>query len=395
MSAPANTENTAPVTQVAPVTVTETKPTTTTQSQDNAWIEPYYKLNKDELVNEVDPVTLNQIRNTLGDQKFIDQWKLSEADYNKIIEGQKNQTTTTTSVEPLKEYIPTSTIYASGVHPDGNVRRIYSSGHHGLYGGHYGARSYYGGYHGAYPSYYGGHHGSYYGGYPYHHSGVTRVVAADEGLRRSVVRTEAPTVISSDNVIRPHQSITRLVAQDSTLRSSYVGAPVTRLAPYSTVIPAENALRSSYVGCPLARVHSHAPVSTIVPAETTLRSSYVGAPVTRLAPYSTVIPAETTLRSSYVGAPLRGSVVRADAPVTRVAAPVYTGSTLGGSYIRSGVSGLRHSSYIAADGHYPTTSYPATTLRSSAYHHGASYYPTSSRVISHGTPVATYNTVSK
>jgi hypothetical protein len=390
MSAPANTNNTAPV------TVTETKPTTTTQSQDNAWIEPYYKLNKDELTNQVDPVTLNQIRNTIGDQKFIDQWKLSEADYNKIIEGQKNHTTTTTSDEPLKEYIPTSTIYASGVHPAGNVRRIYSSGHHGLYGGHYGARSYYGGYQGGYPSYYGGVHGSYYGGYPYHHSGVTRVVAADEGLRRSVVRTDAPTVISSDNVIRPHQSVTRLVAQDSTLRSSYVGAPVTRLAPYSTVIPAENTLRSSYVGAPLTRVHSHAPYSTVIPAENTL--SYVGAPVTRVhahAPYSTVIPAETTLRSSYVGAPLRSSVVRADAPVTRVAAPVYTGSTLGGSYIRSGVSGLRHSSYIAADGLYPTTSYPATTLRSSAYHHGASYYPNSSRVISHGTPVATYNTVSK
>lgn len=380
MSAPNTTENTTSV------TVTETKPTTTAQAQDNAWIEPYYKLNKDELVNEVDPVTLNQIRNTLGDQKFIDQWKLSEADYNKIIEGQKNHTTTTD--EPLKEYIPTSTIYASGVHPAGNVRRVYSSGHHGLYGGHYGARSYYGGYHGAYPSYYGGVHGSYYGGYPYHHAGVTRVIAADEGIRRSVVRTDAPTIISSDNILRPQVSVTRLAAQDNTLRSSYVGAPISR------VVPVESTLRSSYGG----------QVVRVLPAESTLRS----APVTRIhshAPVSTIVPAETTLRSSYVGAPLRSSVVRADVPLTRVAAPVYTGSTLGGSYVRSGVSGLRHSSYIAGDRiypttsypttSYPTTSYPATTLRASAYHHGASYYPTSSRVISHGTPVATLNTISK
>lgn len=57
------------------------------QGEDTTWIEPYYKMSKEELLENVDSTTLNQIRNTLGDQQFIDQWKLSEADYNQIIEG--------------------------------------------------------------------------------------------------------------------------------------------------------------------------------------------------------------------------------------------------------------------------------------------------------------------
>lgn len=316
---------------------------------DNAWIEPYYKLNKEELVSEVDPVTLNQIRNTLGDQKFIDQWKLSEADYNKIIDGQQNQVVTE---EPLKEYIPTSTIYSSGVHPAGTVRRVYS-GHSGLYGG----RSYYGGYpyHGSHYS--GSHYGSYYGGYPYHngthyggypyHGGVTRVIAADEGIRRSIVRTEAPVETTTKTTEAPvvtklEAPVTRVIANDSTLRTSYIGAPIRRsyvrgdLPVSSRVISGDNVIRSSYV----------APVT------------YANAPVSY----------------AHAGSPVYTSTI--GAPVT------YTASPVGASYIRSGAPTLRHSSYLVDGGHYPVT-----TLRSSAYHPSASYYPTSTRVVNTEAPV--------
>lgn len=81
---------------------------TTANTQDNSWIEPYYKLNKDELLNKVDKATLNQIRNTLGDQKFIDQWALSEADYNFVVgDGNEATTTTTTEVKPTAQTVIT------------------------------------------------------------------------------------------------------------------------------------------------------------------------------------------------------------------------------------------------------------------------------------------------
>jgi len=56
-------------------------------NEENAWVEQYFSMSREELLNTIDPVTLNQIRNTMGDQHFIDQWKMSEADYNNIIGG--------------------------------------------------------------------------------------------------------------------------------------------------------------------------------------------------------------------------------------------------------------------------------------------------------------------
>jgi hypothetical protein len=395
------------------------QPKTTTTTQDNAWIEPYYKLNKDELASEVDPVTLNQIRNTIGDQKFIDQWKLSEAEYNNIIDGQQKQKLTnnatnnnSTIFEPVYDYVPTnSTINSSGVHPVGTVRRVYS-GHSGLHGGYPYHGSHYGGYSG---SYYGGyprdgcHYGAY-GAYPYH-SGVTRIVAADEGIRRSIVRTEAPTTITTGEIVTKTEApVTKIITGDSTLRSNYISAPIRSSyvgahstysntpysygnAPVTRIISGDNVLRSNYVGAPNTYTNSpysygNAPVTRIISGENVLRSSYHGSPVTYAnAPVTRVVSGENVLRSSYHGSP----VTYANAPVTRVVsgenvlrssyagapitytnAPIY-GSTLGApvtyaaspvgtSYTRTVAPSLRHSSYIVSGGNYP-----ATTIRSSAY----------------------------
>lgn len=51
------------------------------------WLQPYLAMNKNQLLNQVDPATLNQIRNTMGDQAFIDHWKLTREDYMRVIEG--------------------------------------------------------------------------------------------------------------------------------------------------------------------------------------------------------------------------------------------------------------------------------------------------------------------
>jgi len=92
-------------------------------SQDTAWIQPYYKMDREQLLNDVEPVTLNQIRNTIGDQQFIDQWKLSEADYNNIVEEHANNGTTT--VTTVNKTIPSSAVYTSSTTTSAPVRRAY------------------------------------------------------------------------------------------------------------------------------------------------------------------------------------------------------------------------------------------------------------------------------
>jgi hypothetical protein len=49
------------------------------------WLAPFLAMEKDQLLNEVDQETLNQIRAELGDQAFIDQWKLTRDDYMRVI----------------------------------------------------------------------------------------------------------------------------------------------------------------------------------------------------------------------------------------------------------------------------------------------------------------------
>jgi hypothetical protein len=52
------------------------------------WLEQYLHYDKQYLLSEVDPLTLNQIRETMGDQEFIDHWKLSEQEYQYVLDGQ-------------------------------------------------------------------------------------------------------------------------------------------------------------------------------------------------------------------------------------------------------------------------------------------------------------------
>jgi hypothetical protein len=328
------------------------------QNQDNAWIEPYYQMNKDELLNNVDPTTLNQIRNTIGDQQFIDQWKLSEADYNRIIEGQQQtETLVQEEQQPVQETttIPTSTVYTTqpGV-TTGPVRRVYHSGY--PYGHHYGGYRSYGGY--GYP--YGHHYGGYrtYGGYGYPY-GTTRYVGSNrvvgQPLRTSVVRAEAPLRTS---IVRAETGPTTRIIGDSTLRSSIVRteeAPVTRTsvvrtqaAPVTRVVAGGDYLRSSIVrtqAAPVTRVvaGTQAPVTRVVAGGDYLRSSYVGAP----------------LRSSYVGAPLRSSYVGAPLRTSYVGAP------------------LRNSSYVVG-GTYPGRT---SVVRTSGVYRPSTYYPATSTIV--------------
>jgi hypothetical protein len=322
-----------------------------TSNTDTAWIEPYYKMDKDELLNNTNPETVNQIRNTLGDQKFIDQWKLSEADYNRVIES--SQPTTEQQAAPVEQTqvventVPTSTVYHSQVHPAGTVRRVYGGNYH--HGSIIGGRRYIGGYYGHqghsyYPGSYYGHHGhSYYPGSYYGHHGyygnrsyirggntvsttpVTRVIAPQ---RTSVTRTAAPLRTS---IVRTQAPVTRIAAEP--LRSSIVRTQV----PVTTTA---EPVRTSVVV-------NQAPVTRVI-AGNTLRSSYVGAP----------------LRSSYVGAPLRSS---------------YVGAPLRSSYVGN-VGTLRNSTYVVG-GSYPATR--SSVLRTSAVHRPTTtYYPaTSSRVV--------------
>jgi hypothetical protein len=46
----------------------------------------YLDLTKDELL-QLDPHVLNQLRHQLGDQEFIDQWKLTQEEYSYLING--------------------------------------------------------------------------------------------------------------------------------------------------------------------------------------------------------------------------------------------------------------------------------------------------------------------
>ncbi len=125
---------------------------------------------------------------------------------------------------------------------------------------------------------------------------MSRVIGG-EGIRRSVIRADAP-----------------IISGDSALRTSYLGAPV-----YT-----DNTLRGSYVGAPIRRsyVRGDAPLSTrvISGGDNYLRSSYLGAPV------------------SYANAPVYASTI--GTPVTYAPTPVGT------SYIRTAAPTLRHSTYL-------------------------------------------------
>jgi len=274
---------------------------TTADTQDNSWIEPYYKLSKDELLNKVDKATLNQIRNTLGDQKFIDQWALSEADYNFVVgNGNEATTTTTTEVKPTTQTVITEN---APVTTYGEVRRVYTTGYPAgstYYGGDYVSGSRYAtGYpYGTYGrSYYTGS-GYYNSGYPtqyttgyssYPYSGVTRsyirnadgtTVLADGGLRRSVVRTEVPAITilgapTTTNTIDDGE-LRRSIVRTEVPATTILGAPTTTYA---------EPIRTSYV-------RAEAPITRVVSGSNVVGSSYYGAPVTR------VISGDNTLRTS-------------------------------------------------------------------------------------------------
>lgn len=57
----------------------------------NDWLNPYLAMDKNQLLNQVDPKTLNDIRNAMGDQAFIDQWKLTREDYMRVLDGDQPQ----------------------------------------------------------------------------------------------------------------------------------------------------------------------------------------------------------------------------------------------------------------------------------------------------------------
>lgn len=52
------------------------------------WLNQYLAYDKMRLLNDVDPLTLNEIRVTMGDQEFIDHWMLSQDEYNYVVDGQ-------------------------------------------------------------------------------------------------------------------------------------------------------------------------------------------------------------------------------------------------------------------------------------------------------------------
>lgn len=52
------------------------------------WLNQYLAYDKMRLLNDVDPLTLNEIRTIMGDQEFIDHWMLSQDEYNYVVDGQ-------------------------------------------------------------------------------------------------------------------------------------------------------------------------------------------------------------------------------------------------------------------------------------------------------------------
>ena len=336
------TANKTETNNVEPTTTTNTTapantaaPANTTTTDSSAWIQPYYKMDKEELLAKVDRVTLNQIRNTLGDQKFIDQWKLSEAEYNTLI-GDETHTETV-------ETIPATNVYTSGTY-GGVTRRVYGNSVYGSrYPGGYIQGSHYGGY-----PYTGSYGGSYYGGYPYS-TGVTRYAAPVEtGLRRSIVRADVPTTTYISEPV------------ETNLRSSYIRTEAPRYVTEAPRYITSEAPVTRYLAteAPVTRIVDNTLRGSIVRAEEPIR--YIGTDRTSVirteAPVTRYITGDNTLRSSYVGA-----------PVSYLNAPV--------SYVRGGATTLRNSSYVSG-GHYPITR---------SYINNGSYYPTTTRVVGEST----------
>jgi hypothetical protein len=67
------------------------------------WLNAYYGMDKEELFKKCDPKTLNEIRKALGDQAFINQWKLTEKEFDRITKGSPPKEKEPEKKEPVKK----------------------------------------------------------------------------------------------------------------------------------------------------------------------------------------------------------------------------------------------------------------------------------------------------
>ena len=56
--------------------------------EDQEWLQRYLELEKEQLLNQVDVDTLEQLRTIMGDQEFIDHWKLTRSEYLRTLPQQ-------------------------------------------------------------------------------------------------------------------------------------------------------------------------------------------------------------------------------------------------------------------------------------------------------------------
>ena len=68
----------------------------------NDWLNPYLAKPKEQLLAETDPATLNKIREAMGDQNFIDHWKLTQDEYARIVPPQQPAPVQPAPVQPVK-----------------------------------------------------------------------------------------------------------------------------------------------------------------------------------------------------------------------------------------------------------------------------------------------------
>ena len=91
----------------------------------------YFDLSKEELLQQ-DPEVLNQLRQQLGDQEFIDQWKLTQEEYSYLINGleelEVSQTTKPVEVEKTVQKVqPVATTHQTQSTPLGVREVLYAT----------------------------------------------------------------------------------------------------------------------------------------------------------------------------------------------------------------------------------------------------------------------------
>jgi hypothetical protein len=61
------------------------------EDEESKWLEQCLQYEKEYLLYEVERLTQNKIREKMGNQEFIDHWKLRKQEYMAVVDGQSKE----------------------------------------------------------------------------------------------------------------------------------------------------------------------------------------------------------------------------------------------------------------------------------------------------------------